>query len=92
MPGIRNIYNRKFGVLVLAIMMLTSLLGPVIPKAEAASGYTLTYDSNGASSGDVSTPVTVLEDQQATVSSQSGNPLTRNGYVFAGGYYRNCSG
>lgn len=80
----RSASNRRFTAFILAAMMLFGLWGPAIQQAEAAAGYTLTYDGNGAGGGDVPTSVTVLEDQQATVSGQSANPLTKNGYVFVG--------
>lgn len=78
------INNSRIWTLLLAIMMVFSLWGPAIPKADAASGFTLTYDSNGAASGDVPAQVTALEGDPVTVSNQSANPLTKNGYVFIG--------
>lgn len=79
----RRLSNRGITAILLAAVMVFGLWGPAAARAEAIEGYTLTYNGNGASSGNAPASATT-EDGQVTIAGQSASPLEKTGYAFAG--------
>jgi uncharacterized repeat protein (TIGR02543 family) len=76
-------FFRCFLAVVQIIAMIIVLL-PLSNQVSAISGYTITYDGNGSTSGDVPIDLAVYDEGDiATLLANSGN-LQKDGRVFAG--------